>query len=625
MREENGHITPFLNIRWDGWICLLLTITTLFAYYPVRNYKFIDYDDDLYVTDNLHVQNGLKIDGIVWAFTSTHTANWHPLTWLSHMLDRQLYGMNPGGHHRTSLIFHIVNTLLLFLVFKQMSGKLWQSGFIAALFALHPLHVESVAQVAQRKDVLSTFFWILTMLTYVRYVKLPTSNRYVLALLCFILGLMAKPMLVTLPFVLLLLDCWPLHRIQFNQSDVLTGNSRKGSMLFFLIKEKIPFFVVSAASSIITLLAQQSGGAIRSLETYPVSVRFANALASYVGYMGKMIWPSKLTFFYPHPGIYPVWKIAGSYLILISISFMAIKKIKRCPWMFTGWFWYVGTLVPVIGLVQVGAQAMADRYTYVPLIGIFIIIAWGGAELSRKWRYQKPVLALIAVGFVLFYLGQTRRQLAYWADSATLFKRVIAISPENYLPYNNLGMVLEREDKNIEAMKHYLTALEKHPHFPEAHNNLGNVLMKQDKTEEAIHHYSEALRIRPGFSQAHNNLGNALLAQGKRAEAIRQYLKALSIDSNYEEAHYNLGIVLFKMGKLSGAINQYLEALRINPVYAEAHNNLGVALAGQGKIAEAVAHFKRALRLKPDLDDALLNIKKISASQKKDDTFGELK
>ena len=421
MARINNRTKEFIIKHRDILVCLFLVMATLAVYWQVQNYDFVNFDDNDYVYDNRHVQDGLTLKSIIWAFTNIHASNWHPVTWLSHMMDYQLYGMNPGRHHLTNLLFHIANTLLLFLVFRKMTDSLWQSGFVAALFALHPLHVESVAWVSERKDVLSTFFWMLTMWSYIWYVEHPAVKRYILVVLFFALGLMSKPMLVTLPFVLLLLDFYPLNRFQ-SQQPKGSANAQQRSIALRLILEKIPLFVLVAMSSAMTFYAQKHGKTVASLEVIPLKSRVANALVSYVSYIIKTIYPSKLAVLYPHPGILPWWQIAGACLLLVTISFLAIRVVKQSPYFVVGWLWYLGTLVPVIGLVQVGIQSMADRYTYVPLIGIFIIIVWGIPELVAQWRYRKICLATLATVVLTILMAMTWKKVGYWKSSITLFE-----------------------------------------------------------------------------------------------------------------------------------------------------------------------------------------------------------
>ncbi|MBW2538391.1 MAG: tetratricopeptide repeat protein, partial [Deltaproteobacteria bacterium] len=488
MKGKNTHTKTIFNIRLDILVCLFLAIVTLAVYWQVINYAFV-FDDDLYVAENFHVRRGLTSETVAWAFTTTSIANWHPLTWLSHMLDIQLYGLNPGSHHLTNVLFHIANTLLLFLILTRMTGALWQSAFVAVLFALHPLHVESVAWISERKDVLSTFFWMLTMWSYIRYVELPGVKRYLLILLFFILGLMVKPMLVTLPFVLLLMDYWPLGRFQFSRSGGAGPDSQPPSFSLFLVWEKIPFIVLAAAVSVVAFLVQRSGGAVGSLEIFPIHYRIMNALVSYVSYIGKMIWPFNLALLYPYPGKLPWWHVSGAFLLLLSISLLSIRNVRRFPWFAVGWLWYLGTLVPVIGLVQIGPQAMADRYTYVPLIGLFIMIAWGIPEIFKKWRYKKEGLVTITVVLLLMLTVISWSQVRYWRNSVTLFKHTLDVTEDNYVIHNNLGFALAEMDRTPEAIWHYSEALRINPRYEKVHNNIGTAFILQGQLERAVEHF----------------------------------------------------------------------------------------------------------------------------------------
>jgi len=603
---KNHHKKNFFYTRPGIIVCLSLVLSILVAYWQVRDHEFVNYDDDLYVTKNQHVQAGLSLKGITWSLTDTSTGNWHPLTWLSHMLDCQLYGMNPGSHHLTSVLFHMWNTLLLFLLLRRMTGALWQSGFVATLFALHPLHVESVAWVAERKDVLSTFFWMLTLWSYVWYVEHRGISRYLLVLLFFILGLMAKPMLVTLPFVLLLLDYWPLKRFSWEKS--VDGNLQQESTISRMIWEKTPLFFLAMALSVVTFLAQKSGGALNPLDVYPLDARIGNAVVSYVSYIGKMIWPNNLAILYPHPGMLPIKQVAGAGLLILFISLLAIWAVKRRPWFTVGWLWYTGTLVPVIGLVQVGVQSMADRYTYVPLIGLFIIVAWGIHELMARWRHRIMGLLTMTALFILILLVITRMQVRYWSNSISLFEHAIKVTDGNFVAHNNLGKAFSEKGRIAEAITHFLEALRIKPDYAEAHNNLGLSLAKNGRIDEAIKHILQALQLKPYFAEAHNNLGNALDLQRRTGEAIGHYLEALRIKPDFEEAHYNLGLVLVRQNRTDEAITHFLEALRIKPDYAEANNDLGLALFHKGNIEGAIDHFREALRIKPDFVEALNNI-----------------
>ncbi len=587
-------------------LCLILVIFA--AFWQVKNNEFINLDDDVYVTENLHVRSGLTLGGAIWALITTQAGHWHPLTWLSHMLDFELYRLKPSGHHMTSLLFHIANTLLLFLFLNRATSALWASSFVAALFALHPLHVESVVWVAERKDVLSAFFWMLTMWTYVRYTERPGLNRYLSVLFSFALGLLSKPMLVTLPFTLLLLDYWPLGRFQFELSGShcishiqnSTNPSSQNSSAVRLILEKVPLLVLSAASSLLAFFAAQSEKAVGSLKSFPLGTRIANALVSYIIYIWKMIWPHPLGIFYPYPDSLPLWQVIGAGLLLVLVSALVIHSARRLPYLAVGWLWYLGTLVPVIGLVQVGIQAMADRYTYVPLIGLFMIMAWGVPEILARWRYRRIALAVLGCLLLSIFMTISRLQIRYWQNTVTLFKHSLMVTPSNYLIQNNLGNAFLRQGKNQEAIAHYTEALRIKPDFAEGHNNLGNAFLRQGKNQEAIAHYTEALRIKPDFARAHNNLGNALARQEKDQEAIAHYTEALRIEPNDARVHYNLGNALARQGRFQEAILHFAAVLRVNPDDAEAHCNLGLALAEQGKAQEAITHYIEALRIKPD-------------------------
>jgi tetratricopeptide (TPR) repeat protein len=603
-----------LNVRYDLLLMLVLVLATTAVYLQVKDYDFVGFDDNEYITENSHVRTGLTSENVSWAATAFYAGNWHPLTWISHMLDCQLFGLKPGLHHLVNLLFHIANTILLFLVLHRMTKGLWQSAFVAAIFAIHPLHVESVAWISERKDVLSTLFWMLTMGAYAFYVEKQEIKKYLLALFFFTLGLMAKPMLVTLPFVLLLLDYWPLRRLEtvkpsagehkqsekplkprhekkerrrgaikrehVNKTEMRT---RQQTPLAQIMLEKIPFFVLSLASSVVTYMAQQKGGAMHSLQSVPLSTRIANALVSYSVYIWKMIWPESLAVLYPYPGTLPTWEVVVAVFFLGITTFLIIRNVKRYPYLTTGWLWYLGTLVPVIGLVQVGVQAMADRYTYVPLVGVSIIVAWGVPEFSKKWRHRNAALAMVALITLTILSVVTWRQVGYWKDSVVLFTRAVEVTTNN----------------------------------PTMQNNLGNALEDQGRLDEAIAHYAEALRIDPGLADAYNNIGLALTKLGRPDEAIPNFFKAIGINPSHAAAHYNLGTLLASQGKLDEAIYQFRECVRIKPDYAKAYNNLGNALLFRGKIDEAIGSYQQAVRLKPDYAMARENLQNALAQQKR--------
>ena len=593
MTAYNTHIETFYKKRIDILICFFLILITFCVYSQVKDHAFVDYDDDSYVTENSNVKKGLKKESVIWAFKSTFVGNWHPLTWLSHMLDVQLFGMNSGAHHIINVLFHILNTLLLFLVFRRMTGEIWKSCFVAAFFALHPLHVESVAWVAERKDVLSTFFWMLTMCSYALYAERSRRSMYLLSLLFFMLGLMSKPMLVTLPFVLLLLDYWPLRRFQFRYSD--TGKLKRVPNLLPLIQEKVPFFILSFVSCLITFFAQHGGGVVASLHIYPLKIRFANALVSYMGYITKMFWPVKLAVLYPLPGVLPVWKVTGAIVLLVSISFLAIKYSRRYPWLCAGWLWYLGTLVPVIGLVQVGVQSMADRYTYIPLIGLFIIIVWGFTEILSKWSYKNLVFIPIATTVILMLAILTWFQVRYWSNSISLFEHAIKVTENNYVAHNNLGFALKEEGRVAEAVKHYLEAVRIKPNFEMAHLNIGVVLAGRGDYEGAIKKFNEALRIKPDYTEAHLNLGYTMLKQGRMGDALRHYSEALLLDPYSATAYNGLGAAMVSIGKNQKAINLFQKALQLEPGYEDAKNNLKNTLGALRK-AQLIDGEKKKLK-----------------------------
>jgi len=607
MNPIKAHQKNFFIKHRAVWICLFLIAVTFSTYYQTLGFDFVNFDDDYYVTENSYINKGITQDSIKWSFIAAYAANWHPITWLSHMLDCHLFGLNPSRHHLTNLLFHIANTLLLFMIFLKMTGGFWQSGFVAALFALHPLHVESVAWVSERKDVLSTFFAMLTMLSYIWYVKRPSIYRYVLIMLCLTLGLMSKSMLVTLPCVLLLMDYWPLYRFRFQHAREY-NHSMQTSTVFRLMVEKIPLFVLAALSSIAAFHAQDYSGAVATLDVFPFTERIANALVAYATYLIKMVYPAKLAVPYPHPGTLPIWQVMGACLLLFFIFYLAARSFKQRPYFMVGWLWYVGTLVPVIGLIQIGSQAMADRYTYVPLIGIFVILAWGVPEIFKKWRHRKLFLATSATIILAILTAMTWRQSGYWKNGITLFEHAVCVTSGNFIAHNNLGSALSREGRYADAINHCSQALKINPNFEEAHYNLGIMLEHEGKTEEAIQHYLQAIEIWPDYGQAHNHLGAALRKQGRIKEAIYHYLQAIRINPDNEKAHYNLARALNKAGRTEEAIQHYLQAIKINPDMEKAHYNLALTLQKNGRIDEAVNRYVKALEIKPEFPEALYNL-----------------
>ena len=588
-----------------AWIYAGLFLATLVTYSEVRTFDFVNFDDPDYVAGNPHVRQGLTADGIRWAFTSTESANWFPLTRLSHILDVQFFGLDAGAHHLTNVLIHALATLFLFAFLNLATSARWPSALVAFLFALHPLHVESVAWIAERKDVLAAFFGFFTLWAYVRYVQRQQRAWYFLALGAFCLGLMSKPMLVTVPFVMLLIDLWPLRR------------PRTRGLLW----EKAPFFALSCASAAITYVVQQASGAVDALDV-GIGLRLENALVSYVVYIAKMFWPSRLAVFYPYPFEIPLWQAGAAAVAIVGISALTLRFLRTRPYLAVGWFWYLGTLVPVIGLIQVGAQARADRYTYIPMVGLFIILAWGLADAMRAWPQSKNAAAALAIVVCAIYAACTWAQIQYWRDSGSLFEHALYSTDRNDIAHHNLGTFLMNVPGRLpEAVEHLEAALRIRPGSAPAHTDLATALSNlPDRLPDAVEEYRTSLKIAPGQAITHNNLGNTLSKLGRLPEAIDEYQAALRINPKYAEAHNNLGAAFAKLGRLPEAVAQFQEALRLQPGYAEARQNLeraqspvapadveynlGLALAKEGRTQEAIMHFEAALRIKPDFAEA---------------------
>ncbi|MBI3607391.1 MAG: tetratricopeptide repeat protein [Nitrospirae bacterium] len=524
---------------FDLLLVLFLIVGTVAVFWQVESHGFINYDDPGYVTKNPHIRQGFTRESLTWALTATYFSNWHPLTWLSYMLDYRLFGDNPRGYHVVNVGLHAANTVLLFVVLRRMTGVLWPSVFVAALFGIHPMHVESVVWVAERKDVLSTLFWLLAMGAYARYAERPRAASYVLVLACFALGLMAKPMVVTLPFVFLLLDYWPLQRF------AVAAGRRIMLPPAALIVEKMPFFALVAASSVITYVAQVSGGAVASLEKFPLSIRLMNAAVSYLEYIHKMVWPFALSLRYPHPGhALPLWQALGAAVLLVLISIGVCRQMRQRPYLVVGWFWYVGTLVPVIGLVQVGEQAMADRYTYLPFIGLFIILAWGVWEILNRWQFLRPVLTALAAVLLAVLMVTTWFQVRYWRDSVTLYEHSLAVTSGDFLLHYNLANELRERGDLDAAVGHYAASIRANPTFAEAYTNAGPILAGQGRVDEAIACYAAALKLKPDLAEAHNNLGILLAQAGRTDEAIDEFSAAVRIKPELSDAQRNLQVAL---------------------------------------------------------------------------------
>ena len=609
------HVASRHKTLWAA--SLVLALATLGVYWKVQEQGFVEFDDQKYVEENSVVQRGLSGDGVVWAFTTQHASNWHPLTWLSHMLDCELFGVDPGAHHLTSLLLHIGCALLLLSVVMRMTGDPWASVLVAGLFALHPLHVESVAWLAERKDVLSAFFWMLTMWAYVRYVDRPGRARYVTVVLVFALGLLAKPMLVTLPFVLLLLDYWPLGRIGAGQSlpVVHQDQPQRHRPISALLVEKVPLFVLAALSSWMTVRAQRAGGATASLEAFSFGERLANALTSYASYIWKTVWPRDLAVFYPHPGSPPAGQVVVAVLLMAAVTILALRARSKRPYLLVGWLWYLGTLVPVIGLVQVGGQAIADRYTYIPTIGLFLMVALTVSGLLAG-RRRATMAAAVAGTLVLAALGlRTWYQVGYWENSITLFQRSIAVTKDNYKLSNTLGGLYLEQGDLPSARRHIEESLRQLPGYADAHVNLGLLELTGGDVEAAIGNYRKALAIDPDRPQTHDNLGNALALSGRVEKAITHFRRALQLDADRPRTHNNLATALTQGGRPTEAVGEFETAIELDPGLANAHVGLADALAQLGRTDEAVARFEAALALDPRHPQAHFNLGRLLATR----------
>jgi tetratricopeptide (TPR) repeat protein len=609
-----------------AWLlAAVLVLVTLALYWPATRCDFVNYDDPDYVTENVRVQMGLTLGNMGWAFAAETANNWHPITWLSLMLDVTLFGKSAAGFHFTNLALHALNAGLLFWLLWTMTGSRWRSAGVAALFAWHPVHVESVAWVAERKDVLSGFFGLLALLFYVQFTqwakrqaaraepeaqvgppqseaashltpaRFYLSGAYWLAWFCFTLGLLSKPMLVTWPFVLLLLDYWPLARFK-------PGNAGP------LIREKIPFLALAAAASVVTFVVQQQTGAVTPMDSLPLGARCANALISYGGYLQKLFWPADLAVIYPYPDHWPLAQVALAGTILAGISAFACRQRRRYPFFLMGWLWYLGTLVPVIGLVQVGKQAMADRYAYIPSVGVLMIILWGAGELTRCRLCLRLGLSAAVSAALILCLVRTRQQLGYWRNSEILFRHALAVTVNNYIAHNNLGNALADQGQADAAVGEFQAAVRLKPDDAEAHNNLGMTLLDQGHPPMAISHFQNALRLNPDFAAARNNLGIALTKQGQTEAAILQFQAVIRLQPDFAGARNNFGLALLYNGQAKAAISQFQEAVRLKPDFSDARCNLGNALLQQGQNEAAVSQFQTTLRLNPNLTSAYNNL-----------------
>jgi protein O-mannosyl-transferase len=580
-------------------ILFLLIAGTSFAYWNIDKCEFVNFDDYQYISNNYHIINGFNKKNILWAFSSFYAANWHPLTWLSHTLDCQLYGIKPAGHHLTNLVFHLLNVLLLFFVLKGMTGAVWRSALVAALFGLHPLHVESVAWVSERKDVLSTFFMLLTLLCYSSFTNRKKRGYYFGALCMFALGLMSKPMLVTLPFVLLLLDFWPLRRLTVHTEPAATPvNTIHKKNLPDVLTEKIPFFILATASCVITVLAQHAGNAIGKTDKISLLSGLANSAVSYVSYIGKMFWPVNLSFFYPFPAALPsLWDLLFSCIVLVILTGGALIFVKKIPYLFMGWLWFIGTLVPVIGIVPIGSQAMADRYSYIPLIGLFIITAWLLHDVASRGKSKKIIVIILSFAVLFLFASQTRKQVQYWKNDLTLGNHGLAVSKANFFAYNIKGNYLLSHNSYNEAFRCFSTSLSLCPNQPTTSSNIGLIYLKQGKPKKAVAVYKEILYKDPDDIIANLNCGNAYGMLGDTKSAITCFSRVIAVDSSVTPAIHNLG-------EAFGAIKEYpkcrqflTEAIRRNPDDAESYYALGNCCFYENDMVEAVRWYEKSIAL----------------------------
>ncbi len=585
---------------------------TFGIYAQVIRHQFITLDDGWYIKDNPMVNRGVTLAGLAWAFTTFYEGNWHPLTWIAHMIDSHLFDMNAGGHLLVNALIHVANTLLVFWFLSRTTHARWPSALVAALFALHPLHVESVAWAAERKDTLSTFFGLLSLISYTRYAEGHSRKWYAWTALTLSLGLLAKPMLVTWPFVMLLLDYWPLHRLPRSMS-------RKNVLVPIapLLREKLPLFAIVAASCVVTFFAQSRGGAVRAFTDVPIALRLLNALVSYAKYLLLMFWPHDLAVYYPFTAtaIRP-WQIIGAVFLLVGITALSLFQRKARPYLVVGWLWFLGTLVPVIGLVQVGGQTMADRYFYIPSIGLFIALVFGLADVAKARRVAPSFSAAIA-GVVLLVLATlTNAQIHLWSNSFTLFTHALAVTPPNLIIENSLGIAMDNAGRYDEAAAHFENALRvQHDHY-EVLVNMGVTRYHQNQVPIAIEYYQAAIRSQPDLPEAHAQLGLALWKQNRNEAAYDELRRASQVTPKDPNIRNYLGIALGRLGRFPEAVDQFHEALRLNPSSVDAHNNLGLALLASGKPQESIPEFETALRLNPELKGAAENLRRAQSQLK---------
>ena len=608
-RLDSGRELPELKLgRREFLIGAGLVVATLAVYAQVISHQFINLDDDIYIYENTMLAGGLSAKGLKWALTSFHAANWHPLTWLSHMLDVQMFGIIAGPHLAVNSLFHTLNCLLVFGLFMYMTNRVWRSAIVAALFALHPMHVESVAWAAERKDVLSTFFALLSLLAYVRYARTEPKSwtQFLPTTLLLALALLAKPMFVTWPFVMLLLDYWPLKRLSWHPAD---GLRRLWQGLAPLVREKIPIIALVAISIAITYIAQSMGGAVRQFSDAPLSFRLSNAVLSYARYILSLLWPTKLSVYYPlSTEDITLWKTVSAIALIAGVTVAVIRAGKSRGYLITGWAWYLGTLIPVIGLIQVGGQAMADRYTYTPSIGLFLVVVWGVSEIVARWQVPNAITAAIAVACLIFMGSLAWIQVGFWRDSITLYQHSLSVAPNNLVVHYNLAHALGKQGNRNEALTHFGEALRINPDYVDALVNTGVTLNELQRFGEATTPLTRALQLEPGSSKAHLQLGIALAQSNGSDQALRHFVQAMELAPGNPDVRTNLGLMLAREGRLSEAREHLNEAIRLNPDSPEAHNNLGLVLLMQGNPENSIPEFSTALRLKPEFKLARENL-----------------
>jgi tetratricopeptide (TPR) repeat protein len=593
------------------FLAIFLFAIAVLPYLQTFGFDFVDFDDYGYVAENSHVLQGLTLGNVGWAFTTFTTGNWHPLTWMSHMLDVSFWGTKAGGHHLTSVVLHGGNTVLLFIVLLQMTGGLWRSALVAALFAVHPLHVESVAWIAERKDVLSTFFGLLALSAYVGYTRSGGVQRYLMVIGFYTLSLMAKQMWVTFPFLLLLLDLWPLQRWKLWPMEAQTVRSSEPRPFWRILLEKVPLFALAAVFCGITIIAQRAGKNIFSFDDFPLNSRVANAIVGYMAYLGKIFAPFKLAFFYPHPLHWQLSAVALSAFVLLLVTAVTVVYRRQCPWLLVGWLWFVGTLIPVIGLIQVGSQTIADRYTYLPSIGIFIMIVWT-IPAALPSRFPRAAIAAATVLIALF-IAKTWRQASYWKDSRSLFVHAAQVTKGNYVAHQNLGNILEKEDDLIGALQLYRLAATERPAYAKVnvHENIANILIRQQRYTEAKSELQAAIELNPKSSIACNSMGSLMLLLNENDNAVTYLQRAVELDSRNTGAHLNYGMALVSLGRWDEAIAQLSPVTRAEPKRLLARTNLAIAFAGRGSVDRAVEELQQILRIDPNFAAAQKVLQKI--------------